>query len=545
MTAGSERDRSVARILSDAASTLSSCDDAAMRLRGVLELVAELVPCQAATLHLADPQVSLAGVSVGEGAGEAYRQLAAALFARLGDDREYSSGLIKNGHEHAQIAFPLVSRDMDLLGLLLLCRPNERPYGEEDLQRLTVAGSLISSYLSWLETRQEHAALIERERAARERAEIASRAKDTFLANLSHELRTPLNAIAGWASLLRKGALNEATTRRAIEVIDRSAKAEAQLIDDVLDVSRIISGKLRMDMHRMDLAATVANVVETVLPTAEVKGITVSVQTEPPVMVMADAARLHQVLWNLISNAVKFTPKGGCIDVLARSSDTHVEVEVRDTGVGLSPEFLPYLFERFTQADDSQRRQNPGLGLGLAIVRHIVEAHGGTVEAESPGENLGSTFRVRLPAVQRREESKAAGPTGIAADDRLLPAGVAGTRVLVVDDDPDAREVVQWTLAERAVIVRTASSAEEASAIMRSATFDLLLVDIGMPAEDGHAFLRRLRAEGCPTPAIALTAYGRPDDKRVAAESGFARHVTKPVSPDNLVAAMLHALGRE
>lgn len=543
MTVGAARNRSVARILSDAAATLSSCDDAAKRLERLLELVTELVPCRAAALHLADPRVPLAGIGFGEG-GEALQQLAAALFDRLDTDPAHTTGFIGRGHEHPHMAFPLVSRDMDLLGLLLVGRPDAHPFRDEGLQRLSVAGSLISSYLSWLEARAEHAVLIERERAARERAEVASRAKDAFLANLSHELRTPLNAIAGWAGLLRKGALNEATTARAIEVIDRSVRAEAQLIDEVLDVSRIVSGKLWMNMQRTDLAATIAAVVETVLPTAEVKGITVSVQTQPKIVVMADPARLHQVLWNLMSNALKFTPKGGCIDVLARGGDTHAEVEVRDTGIGVSPGFLPHLFERFSQADDSQRRQNPGLGLGLAIVRHIVEAHGGTVTAESPGENLGATFRLRLPAVRPREEQTAVG-AGLALEPHPEPSGLAGLRVLVVDDDSDAREVVEWTLAERAALVRTACSAEEASAILRSAPFDLLLVDIGMPDEDGHAFLRRLRAEGCRIPAVALTAYGRPDDKQTAAESGFVQHVTKPVSPDDLVAVLRQAVGRQ
>jgi signal transduction histidine kinase len=541
MDATPERPRSVARILADAASTLSSTDDARNRLRRVLELVVELVPCTMATLHLADPRAALSGLVVGEGADRAFVELAGTLFSHLADDPGRAARFSRDVCGHAQLAFPIVSRGMDLLGLLLLCRPLERPFGDEELQRLTVSGSLIASYLAALDVSEQHAMLIEAERAAREHAEIASRAKDTFLANLSHELRTPLNAIAGWASLLRKGGLNETTTSRAIEVIDRSAKAEAQLIDDVLDVSRIVSGKLRMEMRRVDVGTTVSAVVDSVLPTAAVKTITVSVHVEPGLVVMGDGARLHQVLWNLLSNAVKFTPKDGCIDVLARRADDKVELEVRDTGAGIAADFLPHLFERFSQADASQRRPNPGLGLGLAIARHIVEAHGGTVSAESGGVNRGAAFTVRLPAAPTPDER----PVSLAGDVvRAEPGGLTGLRALTVDDDPDAREVVKWTLESRGVLVRTAPSAEEAAETLRSEAFDLLLIDIGMPVEDGHTFLRRIRAEGCAVPAIALTAYGRPDDKRLAAESGFARHLTKPVTPDDLVSAMLQVLGK-
>jgi signal transduction histidine kinase len=541
MDATPERPRSVARILADAASTLSSSDDARNRLRRVLELVVELVPCTMATLHLAGPRAALSGLAVGDGADGTFVELAGTLFSHLADDAGRAARVSRDVHGHAQLAFPIVSRGMDLLGLLLLSRPLERPFGDEELQRLTVAGSLISSYLAALDVHEQHAMLIEAERAARERAEIASRAKDTFLANLSHELRTPLNAIAGWASLLRKGGLDETTTSRAIEVIDRSAKAEAQLIDEVLDVSRIVSGKLRMEMRRVDVGTTVSAVVDSMLPTAEAKAITVSVDVAPGLVVTGDGARLHQVLRNLLSNAVKFTPKDGCIDVLARRAGDKVELEVRDTGVGIAADFLPHLFERFTQADASQRRPNPGLGLGLAIVRHIVEAHGGTVSAESAGVNLGAAFRVRLPAAPTPDER----PVSLAGDVvRAKPGGLTGLRVLTVDDDPDAREVVKWTLASRGVAVRAAPSAEEAAEALRSEAFDLLLIDIGMPVEDGHTFLRRIRAEGCAVPAIALTAYGRPDDKRLASESGFARHVTKPVTPDDLVSAMLQVLGK-
>jgi signal transduction histidine kinase len=543
MAATAGRGRSVARILADAASTLSSYDEAQKRLCRILELVAELVPCTTATLHLGDTRVPVASLTIGEGAGAETLARAAALFCRL-DGEPAPAGSIHSGHEQAQVAYPLVCRDMDLLGLLLLCRPPSRPFSDEELQRLSVAGSLVSSYLAWLASRDEHAALVQRERAARESAEVASRAKDTFLANLSHELRTPLSAIAGWASLLRKGGLNEPTVRRAIEVIDRSAKAEAQLIDDVLDVSRIVNGKLRMEMQPIDMGATVQSVVDTIMPTAELKGVTVSVQVEPFLAVRADAARLHQVLWNLLSNAVKFTPKGGCIDVVARRGEGQVDVEVRDTGIGVSPGFLPLLFDRFSQADESQGRQNAGLGLGLAIVRHIVEAHGGTVAAESPGENRGSTFRVHLPSAQGHDGSRAPGPARPGADSPGEPDPLGGLRVLVVDDDRDALEVAAWTLTARGAMARTAGSAAEASEALRAAAFDLLLVDIGMPSEDGYAFLRRLRSEGCTTPAIALTAYGHADDKRMAAESGFSQHMTKPVAPDDLAAAIVRAVGR-
>jgi signal transduction histidine kinase len=533
--------RSVARVLADAASALSSHEDAARRLALVLQLLAESVHSTGAALHVRNAPPGAGDIAIGDAAGEAALR-AETVCARLDVRAELAEGFIDNQRADSRVAVPLVSHDMDVLGVILLLRPADDPYSDEELQRLSVAGSLISSYLAWLSARAAHAALVERERAARERAESASRAKDVFLANLSHELRTPLNAIVGWASLLRKGGLNEATVHRAIEVIDRSAKAEAQLIDDVLDVSRIVSGKLRFEMLRVDLRAVVAAVVEAVQPTAEVRQIALSAEMQRDLEVMADAARLHQVFWNLLSNAVKFTPKGGCIDVTARRVDGTVEVDVHDTGIGIHPDFVPHLFERFSQADASAKRENGGLGLGLAIVRHIVEAHGGSVAANSAGEGRGATFTVRLPAAASRDGRRPA------VTDEPTPrspqaTGLAGLRVLVVDDDPDARELLQCALTPAGALVRAASSGAEASALLAAHGFDLLLVDIGMPAEDGHAFLRRIRAEGCQAVAIALTAYGRPDDKRTASETGFARHVTKPIDTDDLVVVIRQTIG--
>jgi len=399
----------------------------------------------------------------------------------------------------------------------------------------------------------ERVRLLAAERDARGAAEAANRTKDEFLATLSHELRTPLNAILGWAQLLRIGALPADEARQGLETIERSAKAQAQLIDDLLDLSRIIAGKLRVDSAPVDLGAVVRGALDSLRPAAEAKGIcVVPVLDADAGSVAGDAGRLQQVAWNLLSNAIKFTPRGGRVDVCVRPSDGDVELTVADNGAGIRPDFLPHVFDRLRQADGSSTRQYGGLGLGLAIVRHLVELHGGTVSAGSGGEGRGAKFTVRLPPAVRASAAvgrpDAAGPRREPPDDGASPVREAtdastltGVRVLVVDDEPDAREVIRLALAQRGARVETAASASEAMAAFRrdGGPPDVLLSDIAMPGEDGNTLIRRIRRlsgpEGGGVPAVALTAYARADDRDRAMAAGYQVHVPKPVEPAKLL----------
>jgi PAS domain S-box-containing protein len=387
--------------------------------------------------------------------------------------------------------------------------------------------------------------LLVREQGAREEAETANRMKDEFLAMLSHELRTPLSAIAGWAHILREGGLAPAEATRAIEVIDRNARVQGQLISDILDVSRIISGKLRLEKKAVAASAIVEAALDTVRHTAEAKPVRLDVGLDPGVgQVWADPDRLQQVVWNLLSNAIKFTPEGGVVSVRLRRSGPAVEIVVRDSGEGISPEFVPHVFERFRQADSSTSRPHAGLGLGLAIVRHLVEGHGGTVAAESAGRGHGASFTVRLPV-------------HVAPDPPVLPGQSPGAeaapvlslehiRVLLVDDDVDTRVMMQTVLSQRGAQVTEASSAAEALACVERETPDVLLSDIGMPGMDGYALIRELRERpgARSIPAAALTAYAHADERGQAIAAGYQLHVAKPVEPAELVAIVASLAGR-
>src|SRR6266545_5347513 len=369
---------------------------------------------------------------------------------------------------------------------------------------------------------------------AKRAAEDANRLKDEFLSTVSHELRTPLTAINGWALMLRAGRLDAAQTARALETIVRSAKSQNQLIDDRLDVSRIITGRMRLDFSPLKPGSIIEAAVETVRPAAEAKGVHLSARLDPAAeTVSGDAERLQQVVWNLLSNAVKFAPQGGRVEVMLERADSHVEIVVADNGQGIKPEFLPYVFERFRQEDGATSRQHGGLGLGLAIVRHIVELHGGTVHAASEGLGKGATFTVALPIASVRpvspDESR-----GKAAGRRVAPENppsLAGVRALFVDDEADARELITIMLAQGGAEVRTAVSATEALAACDEWRPDVLIADIGMPGEDGYVLMKKLRAReserGGHIPAIALTAYGRREDRRRALSVGYEYHIPK------------------
>ena len=363
----------------------------------------------------------------------------------------------------------------------------------------------------------------------------ASRTKDEFLATLSHELRTPLNAIIGWAQMLLRGALDEGATRRALEIIARNGEVQNRLIEDVLDVSRIVSGKLRLDAEPTDIVPVVDGAVESMLVGANAKGVELVRDFRAgSAMVLGDAARLQQVFSNLLSNAVKFTPSGGRITVTLEREDAGVTVKVGDTGTGIRPEFLPHVFERFAQHDSSTSRRHSGLGLGLAIVRHLTELHGGTVKAESEGLGRGSTFTVCLPA--RQPAGARSLPASVGAGD--VDHQLRGLRVLVVDDEVEARELFRTVLARAGAEVMVATSAAEAFDCLARVPAHVLVSDIGMPGTDGYALIADVRSTGLTLPAIAVTAYGRPEEASRALDAGFQLHLAKPVRPDHLVGAV-------
>ena len=364
---------------------------------------------------------------------------------------------------------------------------------------------------------EAHAALLIREQEARATAEIANRTKDEFLATVSHELRTPLNAILGWTRILRTGATpGGEKLDRALETIERNARAQAQLVEDILDVSRIIAGKLRVQVRDMDLVAVIQAAVEAVRPASQAKGLEIELRLPPSLPYHGDPDRLQQVFWNLLSNAIKFTLQGKVIIEASREGGEAV-VTMTDTGIGISSDFVPLVFDRFRQADSSITRASGGLGLGLAIVRHLVEVHGGTVRAESADPAAGEA--ARAPARVR---------------------GLEGTRVLVVDDEADSRELAVEVLGSFGAEVITAGSADEAIAAIAERAFDVLVSDIGLPAEDGYALIRRVRSEpnGRDVPALALTGYASPTDSQRALEAGYQRHISKPVEPDELIATV-------
>ena len=380
---------------------------------------------------------------------------------------------------------------------------------------------------------EQNVQLLDSERTARAEAERTSRMKDEFLATLSHELRTPLNAILGWTQVLRDGHADLEDLAHGLGTIERNARVQTQIIEDLLEMSRIISGKVRLDVQRIDLAPVVQASIDTVLPSAEAKGVRLQVILDPAARpVSGDPNRLQQVFWNLLSNAIKFTPRGGRVQVLLERVNPHLEVSVIDTGEGIAPEFLPHVFDRFRQADASTTRRHGGLGLGLAIVKQLVELHGGSVRVHSDGPGQGTTFRVLLPLTvlhpvpePGEEERRHPRAESSSPSISLECLNLAGVKVLVVDDEEDARLLVKRLLEDRQARVRTAGSATEAMELFRAEKPDVLVSDIGMPQEDGYSLIRRVRAlgpeHGGNVPALALTAYARSEDRLKSNHGGF------------------------
>ena len=403
---------------------------------------------------------------------------------------------------------------------------------------------------------QEREQLLLREQAARAEAEAANRAKDEFLATVSHELRTPLNAILGWARMLRTTRLNEATIARALETIERNAKAQAQLIEDLLDVSRIISGKLRLDVRSVDVVTLIEAAMDSVRPAADAKGIQLQAVLDPRAgPVSGDPDRLQQVVWNLLSNAIKFTLKEGRVQVRLERINSHIEITVSDTGKGINPDFLPFVFDRFRQADGTITRAYGGLGLGLAIVRHLVELHGGSVHAYSAGEGHGATFTVRLPVMIVRdldrfpsEAKERRHPTAGYEAPFECPPELKGLRVLLVDDDADVPQLLTEVLSQCGAEVTAVTSAAEAIDMFQRMKPDILVSDIEMPGEDGYSLIRKVRAmeaeSGGRIPYIALTAHARIQDRLRALSAGFDAHVAKPVEPAELVTVIASVVRR-
>jgi PAS domain S-box-containing protein len=414
------------------------------------------------------------------------------------------------------------------------------PRFASDGRFLGYIGSVIDISDRKLVEQQRELSLVRAE-SERSEAERANRIKDEFLATISHELRTPLNAVLGWAHMLRSGTLAQEKQKYAVEVIERNARSQAQLIEDLLDVSRILSGKLKLELQPIALEPVVAQALETVRPAAQAKQIQLLVELDSTSTVLGDASRLQQVVWNIVSNAVKFTPNGGTVRVGITRQGSAVEVSITDSGQGIAADFLPHVFERFRQADASTTRSRGGLGLGLSIVKHLVEAHGGSVRAASGGEHQGSQFCIRLPLVTPPRESA----LPLAPPPSL--AGLAGLRVLVVDDEPDTREMLGVLLENAGCRVVAAGSAAEGLQILESQPVDIILSDIGMPSEDGYSFMRKVRARSAlsaaKVPAIALTAYARMQDRTQVRLSGFQSHVSKPVEALELL-AVIRSLAR-
>jgi signal transduction histidine kinase/ActR/RegA family two-component response regulator len=402
-----------------------------------------------------------------------------------------------------------------------------------------------------LEERRE--ALLESERAARAEAERIARLKDEFLATVSHELRTPLNAILGWSQLLRKKTVGPAELRKGLDTIERNSRAQAQIIEDLLDMSRIISGKIQLNVKNVNLRSVIEAAIESLLPTVQAKDIRLQTVFDVlPSSITGDPGRLQQVVWNLLSNAIKFTPKGGRVRVSLEKVNSQVELMVSDTGQGIKSEFLPYVFDRFRQADSSTTRKFGGLGLGLSIVKQLVELHGGSVQATSPGEGQGATFTVMLPLALKESDSDEQAVEHSFDDERTTTQcaqrNLEYMKVLVVDDEIDAQELVKRVLEECGANVLTASSADEALELVQTYKPNVVVSDIGMPGKDGYDFIRTLR--GLPSdmggniPAAAVTAFARFEDRIRALRCGYQTHVAKPIEPAELIAVVASLAGR-
>ena len=443
--------------------------------------------------------------------------------------------------------FPILLGD-EVVGVMEFFSQETRQPDQDLSDMIASVGFQIGQFHERKRAEEKLAHLLVRERAARADAEKANRLKDEFLATLSHELRTPLNAVIGWSRMLKSGRLDPESSLHAMEVIERNAWAQKQIIEDILDVSRVITGKLQLHLAPVDLVSVVGAALDAVRPALEAKDIRVETDYQEGARVIAgDADRLQQVVWNLVSNASKFTPAGGTVAIRISQDDKYAAVQISDTGPGIAPEFLPHVFERFRQADGSTTRTHGGLGLGLAIVRHLVELHGGIIGVENVTPGSGAAFTVKLPLPSTQltlEKSPAAGPF----EDTLTEIDLAGVRILVVEDDLDALDLITIDLAEHGASVRGVASATEALELLQSEPFDLLISDIGMADTDGYNLIKQVRnqevSKSASIPAIAVTGYARAQDRIRAIAAGYNTHVAKPVEIRELVTVVKCLTGR-
>ena len=469
-------------------------------------------------------------------------ELAPEMLEALAPDEAAERMLAEQGLRSLMVV-PLIARGRALGALTFLSAESGRRYDRTDLQLAEELGRRAA-------LAADNAALYKASQEARLAAEKANRAKDEFLATLSHELRTPLTPILGWTVMLRSGNLDQSGILRGLEVIERNVRVQTQLIEDLLDVSRIVTGKLRVEVRPIELVPVVEAGLDAVRPSADAKDIQVVVDLEPrDVRVLGDPDRLQQVVWNLASNAVKFTPRGGRVEVTLRRSDSHLLLMVRDTGKGIPPDFLPHVFERFRQADSTSTRKYGGLGLGLAIVRHLVELHGGTVQAESPGADQGATFTVKLPLLAvARPRGAERGSEAVLDGEAGAAVNLDGVRVLLVGDESDSRDFLSMTLRRCGAEVTALGTAEEAVSVVQRERPHVLVSANGMPGEDGYALIRRVRALGAErggqVPAAALTAYAQGEDTTRALSAGYQVHLPKPVEPTELATVVAALAGR-
>jgi PAS domain S-box-containing protein len=563
-----------ATMLADASSVLSSSLESATTLRAVsrlivpwfadwciIDLVTRDNTVERVAVAASDPSTEAVLTELqryspdwtsAQPAAQALRSAKSVLMADVTDETLVTTArdrvhldLMRRLAPRSAVAVPLVTRQR-IVGAITLVRTT--PGHRYDAADLAMAEELARRAAQAV----DNARLYAEAEQAREQAEGANRAKDVFLAVLSHELRTPMNAVYGWARMLQMGQIDAATRPRAFDAIVRNSHVQLQLIDDLLDMSRIMSGKMRLEIRPLDLPRVMEAGLDAVRPTAQAKGLRLQSLIDPNAgPVNGDPDRLQQVVWNLLMNAIKFTPKGGRIQLILQRVNSHLEIVVSDTGVGITPDILPFIFDRFRQGTTGSARAQTGLGIGLALVRHLTELHGGSVTAESAGEGQGATFRVKLPLMAasvevpgERVHPRASGP--------LVPTyrgpSLRGIRVLIVDDDPDALELIATILRRAEADAMLCSSPPEALTLIRSWKPHVLLSDIEMPGEDGYSLIRKVRAldgaEGGKIPAVALTAYGRPEDRVSSLSAGYSMHVPKPVDPVELGVIVATLVGR-
>jgi PAS domain S-box-containing protein len=467
------------------------------------------------------------------------------------DDVDAVALVTNRQREGMEVQGVLRNRNYTREGRILFCEWYNSVL-HDDRGKLVSVLSLVLDVTARQSAEEERAASLLRERDARRHAEEADRLKDEFLATLSHELRTPLTSILGWASMIRNAEVEGPHAARAIETIERNARSQARLIDDLLDVSRIITGNLRLDLHPLNLAPIVDAALDALRPTADVKGIRLQTRFFPAeCLVKGDANRLRQVIWNLLSNAIKFTQRGGSVNIDLSCIDATARLTVSDTGEGISAEFLPYVFDRFRQAEGSISRKQGGLGLGLAVARHLVELHGGTISAESEGLGRGTMFTVDLPLAQERRDPARAEERRREVErrrSRKVAIRLDGLHVLLVEDDDDSRKLIGTMLKRYGARVTSTKTAKEALSVFDGELPDLLISDIGMPDEDGYELIRKLRSappdRGGLIPAIALTGYASRKDRERALAAGYQQHMAKPVEQADMIAAIAALVGR-